>query len=342
MLKTKYPTITVVIPTFNEEKNLKRLLPSIKKQTYPKSKIEYLLIDDGSTDTTLKLAKKYGLKIVKVNTHDVELNKGTGMYLGKGELVYWVDGDMEIISRDFFQLMVEPLMKNKNVIASFTKEFAIETIKTKSGNSVNRYLSYHPLQQDQLYVYLTKRIEDTIVSKKDDYYICKFVSGKIPAVGRLMYRKARLLKTDAKKFKHFFDLDSTEMCVKAGYDQFAYVPKAKINHYHTTSFTHLVKKRMRNLHGDYLKHFSIKYYLWIDPKSPKDTIRLILWVVYANLVLPELFFAIVESVKHRDICFMWRPLVTLFVTDALILSFISTASGRKFLIDRLSNITNSS
>ncbi len=341
MMKKNWPTISVIIPAYNEEENLKSLLPSIKKQTYPKSKIEYLLIDDGSTDNSIELAKKYGLKVKRVNTHDVELNKGIGMYAAKGEFVYWIDADMEIISKNFFELLVRPLMEDKKLIASFTKEFAIETIGTKAGNSVNRYLSYHPLQQDQLYVYLTKQLEDTIIEKRKDYYICKFISGEIPAVGRILYRKKDLLKTDAKKFKEFFDLDSTEMSVRAGYDLFAYVPDAKINHYHTSSFTHLVKKRMRNIQGDYLKHFDVKYYLWIDPKSSKDSLRLILWVIYANLFFPELLISLAQIIRYKDIAFLWRPFVSLVVTDALIYSFLTSTKGRKFISDRLKAISPS-
>lgn len=338
MDKVLYPTISVVIPAYNEEKNLKRLLPSIKKQTYPKSKIEYLLIDDGSTDSTLKLAQKYRLKILRVNTHDVELNKGIGMYVAKGEFVYWIDADMEIISKNFFELLVQPLLEDKKLIASFTKEFAVETVKTKAKSSVLRYLSYHPLQQDQLYVFLTKQIEDTIVEEKKGYYVCKFVSGNVPAVGRLLYRRKALLKTDARKFKHFFDLDSVEMVVRAGHSLFAYAPSAKINHYHADSFLHLVKKRMRNVTGDYLKHFNIKYYLWIDPGSSKDSIRLIWWVIYANLFIPELILGAVQTLRRRDIAMLWRPVISLSVTDALLYTFLSNGKGRKFLADRIQTL----
>jgi len=49
--------VSIVIPTYNEEDVIEKLLQSIKAQTYPE--IETLIIDDDSSDNTVKIAKKY-------------------------------------------------------------------------------------------------------------------------------------------------------------------------------------------------------------------------------------------------------------------------------------------
>jgi len=53
------PKVGVVIPAYNEEKNIDDCLRSIINSDYPKSKLEVVVVDDGSTDSTLKILEKY-------------------------------------------------------------------------------------------------------------------------------------------------------------------------------------------------------------------------------------------------------------------------------------------
>src|SRR3989344_8657479 len=114
-MKTKilYPSISIIIPVYNEEKNLRRLLPSLIKQNYPKNKIEYIVVDDNSTDISVQLAKEFGAKIINVKNHDIERNKGIGLYAAKNDLIYWFDADMELCTNNYFEYMVKPFQDNK-------------------------------------------------------------------------------------------------------------------------------------------------------------------------------------------------------------------------------------
>jgi len=64
--ESELPRVSILIPVWNEEKSIERTLKSILKSDYPKGKFEVLVIDDGSDDDTLKYAKKFKSKIVKV------------------------------------------------------------------------------------------------------------------------------------------------------------------------------------------------------------------------------------------------------------------------------------
>ena len=57
MNKSKFPLVSVIITTKNEEKNIKTCLVSIKNQTY--QNIEIIVVDNNSIDSTKKLASEY-------------------------------------------------------------------------------------------------------------------------------------------------------------------------------------------------------------------------------------------------------------------------------------------
>lgn len=339
----KPPSISVIIPAFNEEINLKRLLPSLAKQTYPREKIEYIVIDDDSTDDTAELAREFGAKVFGVKTHDIGFNKRHGISLAKNDLVYCIDADMEVCSENFFELLVKPFSENKKIIGSFTKEFALDGCEEPIKNSLLRFISYHPLQQDPLYDFFSPSIESTIIEKKKDYYVCKFNPGKIPAVGRILYRRKELLEisTGGKKAQMDLDLESTEIVARAGFTYFAYVPKAKIRHYHAETLKLLISKRLRNLDINYLPNLGRKYYLWFNPTQKKDILKIIFWVIYANLLIPETIRGIVKLLIFKDVAFLWHPIISITTTDAIVWRFLSRESGRKFarkLLSRLLSI----
>ncbi len=58
----RYPTVTVAVPCWNEEKTLAGTLDSLLALTYPLDKLSIIVVDDGSTDRTLTIAKDYQAK----------------------------------------------------------------------------------------------------------------------------------------------------------------------------------------------------------------------------------------------------------------------------------------
>jgi glycosyltransferase involved in cell wall biosynthesis len=92
--------VSIIIPTKNAALFLENCLKAIKKQTY--KQIEVLLIDGGSIDGTLDIAKKYGAHVIiykpKVaeGTFDAPHKRNYGVKKAKGKYVYYLDADMEL------------------------------------------------------------------------------------------------------------------------------------------------------------------------------------------------------------------------------------------------------
>lgn len=99
---TKLSTISVVITTKNEEKNIDRCLESIQSQTYPKNKIEIIVIDNNSTDKTKEISRQYIRTIFNYPPPRHKLNiknyRGAQLNFGvsrtKGEIIFYPDADM--------------------------------------------------------------------------------------------------------------------------------------------------------------------------------------------------------------------------------------------------------
>src|SRR3989344_3798744 len=53
------PTVSIIMPVFNEEKTVKDALDSLLDLDYPKEKMKILVVDDGSTDNTLFELEQY-------------------------------------------------------------------------------------------------------------------------------------------------------------------------------------------------------------------------------------------------------------------------------------------
>jgi len=56
-----YPEVTVIVPAFNEEKNLKKTVNSLLNLNYHKHRVKIILVDDGSTDNTWKVMQEFSV-----------------------------------------------------------------------------------------------------------------------------------------------------------------------------------------------------------------------------------------------------------------------------------------
>lgn len=60
------PALSIVIPARNEVHNLARLLPSLQRLRYP-GRLELIVVDDGSTDGTGKIAAAHGARVLRID-----------------------------------------------------------------------------------------------------------------------------------------------------------------------------------------------------------------------------------------------------------------------------------
>jgi glycosyltransferase involved in cell wall biosynthesis len=110
--------ITVIINVYNGEKFIKKCIDSIINQTY--NNLEILIINDGSTDSTLDICKTYKDKRIKVITtknQGLSLSRNTGIDNAKGEYLYFIDAD-DFIELDTIEYLYKLLINNNASMAT--------------------------------------------------------------------------------------------------------------------------------------------------------------------------------------------------------------------------------
>lgn len=94
--------VSVIIPTYNEEKVLPLCLDSILNLNYPKEFVEVIVVDNGSKDRTREIAMSFGAKVLCDNSKNVSGLRNKGAKYSKGEILAFVDADC-IVSREWLK-----------------------------------------------------------------------------------------------------------------------------------------------------------------------------------------------------------------------------------------------
>lgn len=120
------PLVSIIIPIYNSSKYIEKLLDSISKQTY--KSLEVLLIDDGSKDDSLLLAKEYcskfrNFKVFTQKHQGVSKARNFGISKANGTWLSFIDSDDEL-SPLFYERMVNGLKKTNidMVVCKYTRK----------------------------------------------------------------------------------------------------------------------------------------------------------------------------------------------------------------------------
>ena len=108
------PKLSVVLATYNEEKNLARTLESIQKIAD-----EIVIADGSSTDKTPQIAKSFGAKVIKTtNKPNFHINKQMAIDAATGEWILQMDAD-EVVSAELAAEIEEKINDKDSDINGF-------------------------------------------------------------------------------------------------------------------------------------------------------------------------------------------------------------------------------
>ncbi len=326
----RYPKISIVMPVYNEEGKIERCLRSVRKQDYPQDKIEIVFIDDDSTDNTLKIAKKFNIKIVRNGAHDYDIGKSLGIQKSTGEYIMFLDGDNILTRKDWIKKIISPLLEDKTLIGSQPLWLKYN----KKDKFFDRYCTLYGIT-DPLTIYLNKRDKLMLwerkwkiglVKEKPGYFVAEFGRENLPTIGTVGFiiKRSYLLRTNYKPaFSH---LDCMQDLIKLGLRKFA-MTKLEIIHLHSKSFSDFIGKLKRNF-NIFIRDFDKRRYKWEAPLTRK---------LYAAIAMSTFLIPFYHSVrgyaKIKDIVWFAHPFICFVVIVNYIKIFVSWKLGLRKKID---------
>ncbi len=95
MVTELLPKVSVIIPVYNGERDLPELLECLRSQTYPEDRVEYLIVDNGSTDGTARLLRDC-LEVRLLQEATIQSSyaaRNCGIRAATGEILVFTDAD---------------------------------------------------------------------------------------------------------------------------------------------------------------------------------------------------------------------------------------------------------
>lgn len=109
--------LSILIPVYNEEKTVKKVIDLVKKVNLGKVKKEIIVVDDKSTDKTLKVLEQ--IKDIKLIKHARNKGKGaaikTAIQNASGDIIIIQDADLEYDPNDYNKL-IKPIIDKKALV----------------------------------------------------------------------------------------------------------------------------------------------------------------------------------------------------------------------------------
>lgn len=280
--------ISIIVPIYNIEDYLSKCLESIINQSYKETEI--ILIDDGSTDNSYLICKKYKLKdkrikIVHKKHGGLSSARNLGLEMATGELISFVDGD-DYLELDFYEKLKKN-MDQYNSDISICNYYVDDNDKIRSTNINNANLFTFENEMKFLFINTSvawnklykKKIFDSIRYPEGKFYedifiICHLLdkSNRISYEPLPLYHYVQRNNSIVHTFSinHFDKVDAINNNILFLYNKKCYdLALEEKNRMCYTIITNLIKMKLYHINN---KEVYDKYY-----KELCDTVKSIKW-----------------------------------------------------------------
>ncbi len=116
------PRVTLIIRAYNEEKHIGRLLAGVFIQTLV-DELEVILVDSGSTDATVAIARRFPVKVVSIAPEDFSFGRSLnlGISHARGEYIVLASAHVYPVYADWLERLLEPF-KDRTIALSYGKQ----------------------------------------------------------------------------------------------------------------------------------------------------------------------------------------------------------------------------
>ena len=132
--------VSIIIRTLNEERYLDELLVAIESQNANDFSYEVVIVDSGSIDNTLKIAKSHNARITYIQKQDFTFGRSlnVGCDYAHGEYLVFISGHCIPANKDWLQNLIAPLIQKK-CDYTYGRQIARDTTKYSEMRVFEKY-----------------------------------------------------------------------------------------------------------------------------------------------------------------------------------------------------------
>ena len=122
------PLISVIIPNHNYARFLNKAITSVQCQTYPN--LEIIVINNGSTDDSLQILRKYGsqIRLIEQDNLGQAGARNSGLKVARGDLIAFLDAD-DFWQEDKLEKQIKLISSNCELVYSGISPFSDKTLQ---------------------------------------------------------------------------------------------------------------------------------------------------------------------------------------------------------------------
>lgn len=304
--------ITVIINVYNGEKFISKCIESVVNQTY--KNLDILIINDGSTDNTLKICKTYKdkrIRIITTKNQGLSLSRNKGIENAKGQYIYFVDSD-DFIELDTIEYLYK-MSKEYNSDISTCNPLVVFDYNIKKTDSKEKISQISNLQMLKK-VILLENMAGTIwnkLIKKDLFNDIRFenrIINDVVVTYKLVLKSKVIVYSNQKKYYYLKHKNCISIDGYENYDRAIDFYKATIERYNNIKkiYSNLIENdvsllrsilKLYLLENKKIKHFlskknAIKLYrsifsfkILISKIKFKEKIKLLIFYISPNLFI---------------------------------------------------------
>lgn len=212
--------ISIIVPIYNAECYLEKCLLQLQVQTY--SNIEILMIDDGSTDQSASICKRYmeadkRFQYIYQDNAGVSAARNKGLSLAKGDYIGFCDSD-DWVDADLYEVLY-------HMADQYSADISIVSFVMESENGTKPFKD----QQELLFFYSQSAIEEMHSCGRFEGYLCNklfraslftdvrlrseiTILEDMVAVWELFHKADRIVFRDVHKYHYFRNQSSATKC----------------------------------------------------------------------------------------------------------------------------------
>ena len=309
--------ISFIIPTLNAASILEDCLKSIKKQNISQKDYEIIIADGGSTDNTLKIAKKYNCKILKNPLKTAEAGKAVGVKQAKGKYISLIDSDNILPAKNWLQNNIDILKNDDSLIGTEPLFF---TYRPKAG-FIERYSALIGANDPFAFVsgvydrknYINFKWTGLKIDQIDNHKYIKInlkPNSLIPTIGAngTIFRSDFLKNNMNSDYLFDIDIITNYLSKTKKSVYFAKVKQGIIHTFCESSIKKFIRKQDRRI-ADYFYYQNLRYFDW----SQTDKNRTLKFVFYTLLIVPIIIDSIRGFFHKPDLAWFFHP-IACFIT----------------------------